>query len=160
MARSLLLCKWGAAAPHCRQSMLRATARLLSAALDVTADRTRVFTGIYGGSRAHRKKHTIHFRLHDNERRHWQTSSIFCKSTVISPAKWAENANGQSTKAMWHGRTWSLMPFSATTPIWSSVVVQVGLIRMLPWIRSQCPRSPELPSHTSICALTAYSSLR
>ena len=155
MAHLLLLCKWGAAALPCRKSMLRATARLLSVALGVTADRTRVFTGIYGRSRAHRKKHTIHFRLHDNERRHWQTSSIFCNSTMISPAKWAENANGRSTKAMWYGLTWSLMLFLATTPIWSSVVVRVGRIRMLPWIQSQCPRSPEPPSHTSICAQTA-----
>ena len=155
MARSALLCKWGAAAPPCRQSMWRATARLLSAALGVTADHTWVFTGIYGHSRAHRKKHTFTSACMTTNDAIDQTSSTFCNSTGISSPTWAENANGRSTKAMWHGLTWSWMPFSVTILIWSSVVVRVGRIPMLPWIRSQCPRSPEPPSHTNICALTA-----
>ena len=154
MARSALLCKWGVAAPPYRQSMLRATARLLLAALGVTADRTRVFTGIYGRSRAHRKKHTFTSACMTTNDAIDQTSSTFCNSTVISSPTWAENANERSTKAMWHGRTWSWMPFLATILIWSSVVVRVGRIPMLPWIRSQCPRRPEPPSHTNICALT------
>ena len=53
MARALLLCKWGTAAPPCRK--LRATARLLLAALGVMADRTGVFTGV--DKRARRNTH-------------------------------------------------------------------------------------------------------
>ena len=135
MAGSLLLCKWGAAAPPCGQSMLRATAWLLSC-------HGRSESGIHGDLRAQPSatEETYH-SLPPAWPRTTPLTNLF-NSTVISPARWAENANGQSTKAMWHGLTWSLMPFSVTTPIWSSVVVRVGLIRMLPWIRSQCPRSP------------------
>ena len=154
MACALLSCKWGAAAPPCRETMLHATARLLLAALGVTADHTWVFTGIYRHSQAHQKKHTIHFRLHDNEQRHWPSFFNFRQFSHDFSSKMGWKRR-QSTKAMWHGLTWNWMPFSATTQIWSSVVVRLGQIPMLPWIQSQCPRSPEPPSHTSICALNA-----
>ena len=141
MAHALLLCKWGAATPPCCQSMLCATAQLLSAALHVSADRAPEET-------------------HHSLPPAWQQITPLTKPFQFSAIRlwflqrnWTENANGHSTKAMWHGLTWSWMPFSATSQIWSSVGIRVGRIRMLPLIWSQCPRSPEPPSHTSICAL-------
>ena len=46
-------------------------ARRCSTPLGVRADHARVFPGIYGHSRAHRKKHVLHFWPHDNEWCHW-----------------------------------------------------------------------------------------
>ena len=127
--------------------------QLLPTVLGVTSDHTRAFMGIYSCTKHTGIPFTSTCMTTDDAVD--QTSSIFCTLTVISLAKWTENAHRHNTKAMWHGLTWSWILFWATTRIWSSIMVQVGQIWMLLWIRSQCPRSPKSTSLTSTCVLNA-----
>ena len=131
MACALLSCKWGAAAPPCRETMLHATARLLLAALGVTADHTWVFTGIYRHSQAHQKKHTIHFRLHDKNNAIDQASSTSGNSAMISPAKWAENADRAQRLC---GMVWP------GTGCRSQRLHRYGAPSWFDWVRFQCCR--------------------